>query len=435
MQKSKYNIFSKIHNSDSYYIVNSLSGNADILDKEEAERYQNNKLEDVSVWIEKGYLVNPDEEQKIYKQKYLNFIDDRDSDEIQIFFVATYGCNFACSYCYQESYTNAAQKLTTKIIDSFFNYVTTEFAGRQKYVTLFGGEPLLPGDEYKKQLQYFINKCIENDLELAIVTNGYFLEEYIPLFEKVKIREIQVTLDGVGDIHNNRRPLKGGRKTFDKIVKGIDAALKNEITINLRAVVDKENLKDLPNLSRFAIERGWTSSARFKTQLGRNYELHTCQVNNKKLYGRVELYLDLYEMIKENPEIIKFHKPAFSISKFLFENGEVPPPLFDSCPGCKTEWAFDYTGTIYSCTATVGKKDEVLGTYYPQITKNNDIIAEWEERDVLSIKECKNCSLQLVCGGGCASIAKNKSGELHSPDCRPVKELLEMGIDLYSNLN
>lgn len=148
----------------------------------------------------------------------------------------------------------------------------------------------------------------------------------------------------------------------------------------------------------------------------------------------VELYLDLYELIKENPEIIQFHKPAYSISKFLFENGEVPPPLFDACPGCKTEWAFDYTGTIYSCTATVGKKEEVLGTYYPGIKKNKDVIAEWEERDVLSIDECKSCSLQLVCGGGCASIAKNQSGELHSPDCRPVKELLEMGIDLYSTL-
>jgi len=34
--------------------------------------------------------------------------------------------------------------------------------------------------------------------------------------------------------------------------------------------------------------------------------------------------------------------------------------------------------------------------------------------------------LALACGGGCGSVSKNKSGLLHSPDCRPVKELLEI---------
>ena len=72
-------------------------------------------------------------------------------------------------------------------------------------------------------------------------------------------------------------------------------------------------------------------------------------------------------LIRQHPAILQFHKPAYSVSKFLFENGELPDPLFDSCPGCKTEWAFDYTGRIYSCTATVGKPGEELGTFYPEV--------------------------------------------------------------------
>ena len=61
-----------------------------------------------------------------------------------------------------------------------------------------------------------------------------------------------------------------------------------------------------------------------------------------------------------------------------------------------------------------------------------DLIEEWEERDVLSISECTNCSVRLACGGGCAAIAKSRTGKLHSPDCRPIKELLELGISLYN---
>jgi uncharacterized protein len=143
------------------------------------------------------------------------------------------------------------------------------------------------------------------------------------------------------------------------------------------------------------------------------------------------MFKDLYDMIRKHSEILEFHKPAFSIAKYLFENGKLPDPLFDACPGCKTEWAFDYTGSIYSCTATVGKKEEKIGTFYPNVWLDESKVEEWEERDILSIEKCKDCSIQLACGGGCASIAKNTCGNLLSPDCRPVKELLELGISLY----
>jgi len=88
----------------------------------------------------KGYLMDPDEEARIYRQKYLDFIDSRDKDEIQLFFITNYSCNFACSYCYQDQYNNPRQELSIELIDSFFRYIQSEFAGRKKYITVFGGE-------------------------------------------------------------------------------------------------------------------------------------------------------------------------------------------------------------------------------------------------------------------------------------------------------
>jgi uncharacterized protein len=434
LSKSKHNIVSKIADSNEYFIVNLLSGNADVLTAEEYQNYVNNSF-DAEMYSAKGYLVDEAEEKKAYKNKYLDFIDARDSDEIQLFFVPTYACNFNCSYCYQSGYeTNPSYTVDNELVDSFFNYINLEFEGRKKYITLFGGEPLLGGTSSKKFLQYFINKCNESKLDLAIVSNGFLLKDYIPILKEASIREIQITLDGPKEIHNKRRPVKSGADSFDVISEGIDLALQNQLPINLRAVVDKENIDSLPELAEYAIDKGWTKSPYFKTQLGRNYELHYCQSEQGKLYSRLSMYQDIYKLIKQNPNFIEFHKPAYSIAKFLFENGELPDPLFDACPGAKTEWAFDYTGTIYSCTATVGKKGESLGTFFPEVSKHEDLIEEWQERDVLSIDKCKTCSLQLACGGGCGSMAKNYNGSLHSEDCRPVKELLELGIGLYSTL-
>jgi uncharacterized protein len=438
MRYSKYNIFSKIRDSENYFIINLLTGNADILTGSDAEKIEairkgepGSGEEILNELTEKGYLIEEPEEIRLYRSRYLDFLDSREKDEIQIFLVTNYSCNFACTYCYQDQYNNPHLELSNEIIDAFFGYVRKEFAGRKKYITVFGGEPLLGSPKQKELISYLLKKSVESDLEISFVTNGYSLEEYSDILKTGKIREVQVTLDGTESVHNNRRFLKGGEGTFSRIVRGIDSCIDNNIDVNLRMVADKENINNLPDLAQFAIDKGWTKSPHFKTQIGRNYELHHCQSSPDMLFDRVSLFESIFELTKKHPQIQEFYKPAYSVAKFLSENGELPDPLFDACPACKTEWAFDYTGQIYSCTATVGKSDESLGTFYPEVSRKSDVIDQWEKRDVTAIPECKECSVQLACGGGCGSVAKNRTGKICSTDCRPVKELLELGFSAY----
>ena len=432
MYFSKHNIFSKIKDSDNYFILNPLTGQADLLDEKSANHIKNGEYDKVEGFMESGYMITKEDEDKLYKAKYLDFLDGREEDEVQIFLAPWYTCNFSCSYCFQDEYTNPKEMMTPEMVDSFFAYLKETFAGRSYYVTIFGGEPLMSGAKPKELIDYIVKKSAENNIEISVVTNGYYLEEYVEILNQAHVREVQVTIDGMGEVHNVRRPLKGKNdETFDTIIAGVDKTLEAQIPINLRMVVDRENVDELPKLADFAVEKGWTKNPLFKTQLGRNYELHHCQKDNERLFSRVSMYSYIYEQIKKYPNILEFHKPAYSISKFIAENGEMPEPLFDSCPGAKTEWAFDYTGRIYSCTATVGKVGEELGTYFPEVSLKEDIIEEWEDRDVTTIEKCKDCNLQLACGGGCASISFNETGKIISPNCRPITELLEMGISVY----
>ncbi len=427
---SKHNIIVPIADSENYFIVNPLHKSADIISADEVEKL-NNGLDPQGEFAQRGYLVDEAKEKRAFKLAYLDFTEKREDDETQLFFVPNYSCNFACSYCYQEGYNPVQKVVSTDVIDAFYDYIKTEFAGRRKYITIFGGEPLLPGENQRTMIAHILKRANETKLDIAIVTNGYTLASYVDLLKTASIREIQVTLDGTQEVHDGRRYLKGKQPTFDKIVEGIDACLAANININLRMVVDKENLSNLADLSRFAIDKGWTKSPYFKTQIGRNYELHFCNSTPEKLYDRATLYKHMYELLKEHPYIAEFYKPAFSIAKYIAENEELPTALFDSCPACKTEWAFDFTGTIYSCTATVGNKGDELGTFYPTVTKNNQVIEEWQNRDITTIEKCKTCSVSLACGGGCASVAKNKNGHVNTPDCRPIKELLSLGAAYY----
>jgi len=438
---SKYNILFKIYNSNKYCIVNPLYQNADIISKQLYNNIIENKIPEkyYSLLLKKNYIIDPEEETIFFNNKYLEFLNNFHNDEIQIFFVPTYNCNFNCSYCYQKSYNsnyNPSLSLSKKIIDSFFTFINTNnnFINRKKYITLFGGEPLLTSNTYKKSIEYIFSKTVENNLQLAIVTNGYNIVNYsnILKYYHSNIREIQVTLDGTEKTHNIRRKLKSGKGSFSKIIDGINFCLDNNIPVNLRIVIDKENIDNLVELSMFAEFQNWTSNPLFKTQLGRNYELHSCYYKSDLLFNRLQFHINIYNIIKKHPHFLEFHKPDFSISKYLFENNQLPSPLFDSCPACKNEWAFDYTGRIYSCTATVGKKDEELGRFFPSVTLNTKYIQELQNRDICSIPQCKNCNISLICGGGCFAIAKNNTGNIYSPDCRPIKDIMSMGFDIYN---
>ena len=130
MYFSKHNIFSKIKDSENFFIVNLLTGNADIVNQDDAAKIidlRSNKSfvndDFVNELIEKGYLADEKEESKLFRSKYLDFLDSRDDDEIQLFFVPNYSCNFACSYCYQDEYAPSKGQLTNEIIDSFFIYI------------------------------------------------------------------------------------------------------------------------------------------------------------------------------------------------------------------------------------------------------------------------------------------------------------------------
>ena len=83
---SKHNIFSRIYQSNNYLIAKLLTGNADILDPEEAKNIQN-FLSGKSIPVdlekalqEKQYLLDETSEKKLFNQKYLDFIDSRDQE-------------------------------------------------------------------------------------------------------------------------------------------------------------------------------------------------------------------------------------------------------------------------------------------------------------------------------------------------------------------
>jgi uncharacterized protein len=383
-------------------------------------------------------VASAEEDETLFAQAYSDYLGELDQTPTQLVVVPTLGCNLHCTYCYQAPF----EAETTGLIDeptlaALFRYVDRYHAAEtpKPYLTLFGGEPLIDRSQNRARIEQLLEGARARNLEVAVVTNGYDLGAFVDLLAKGPIREVQVTLDGPEQVHDARRRHVTGTGTFQRVVAGMEAAMASGLAVNLRVVVDRDNLDSLVELARLAQDKGWLGLGdhRFKTQVGRNYELFGCAAGQKRdsLLDRLELWTRFARLVHDYPELGHFYRPRFHGIRHLSETGEFSPPNFDACPATKKEWAFGPDGYLYGCTATVGHPEFRLGTYAPEILRDEAAIARFRDRSVFTIPACTRCDLAPVCGGGCGALAWRAHGETLAPDCRPARELLALGVAYY----
>jgi uncharacterized protein len=379
-----------------------------------------------------------DEDRALRAEAWAAWVDEVEKTPTQLVVVPTFGCNLRCTYCYQEPFDPTGGGLVApEVVDAFFAWVDLRHAADapRPYLTLFGGEPLVDAPAHHDRLRRYLEGARARKMQVAAVTNGYDLEAFAGELSAGPVKEVQVTLDGPEAVHDLRRPHGSGRGSFARAARGVDALVAAGVPVNLRVVVDRDNVDHLPALARLAGERGWLDlpESRFKTQIGRNYELFGCASGQRReaLFDRVALWARFAELAAAHPDLRRFHLPRLHGARHLAENGELPVPNLDACPAAKKEWAFAPDGGLYGCTATVGNPRYRLGSYWPRLDLDDAAVETWRTRNVETIERCRTCDVAAVCGGGCGALADAQGLGVHGPDCRPVKELLGIGALHY----
>jgi len=443
---SRTAILAPVPGSDQVLLVQPLSGQAALLEHAKASALEGLSrggalppdLPEATL-REAGFVVDSeDQDRALLAEAWAAWSEEAEKTPTQLIVVPTFGCNLRCTYCYQEVFDPSARGLIApEVIDAFFHFVDERFAAESQrpYLTLFGGEPLVDTPAHHDRLRRFLEGAKARGMKVAAVTNGYDLAAFAEALAGGAVKEIQITLDGPPAVHDARRPHGTGVGTFDRAVRGVEALVAAGVPVNLRVVVDRENVEHLPALARIAQEKGWLDlpENRFKTQIGRNYELFGCasQQRREALFDRVSLWTRFAELAAANPALRRFHLPRFHGIRHLAESGELPVANFDACPAAKKEWAFSPDGGLYGCTATVGNPKYRLGRFWPTLELDDAAIAPWRARNVTTIEKCRTCEVATVCGGGCGALADAQGHGVGGPDCRPVKELYGIGARFY----
>jgi len=136
----------------------------------------------------------------------------------------TMGCNFDCPYCFEDHY---AGKMSGQVQDDVVALAERmlEASGSSRLdINWFGGEPLLACDVIESLSERLMTLARERGgtYSAGIITNGYLLtQEIIDMLARCKVESAQITLDGLGAVHDVTRHLVGGGPTFERIAANL----------------------------------------------------------------------------------------------------------------------------------------------------------------------------------------------------------------------
>lgn len=147
--------------------------------------------------------------------------------ELTITIGLTFACNFNCKYCIQKENYSERNSITQNKADIILAWVEDAISSKTEClnVNYFGGEPTLNIEMLYYLSERFSNLCTKKGITYyqQIVTNGYALnEEKLKQLQNLGLHDYQITLDGLAEVHNNRRS-----RTFDSFSRIVD----NIITI------------------------------------------------------------------------------------------------------------------------------------------------------------------------------------------------------------
>ena len=165
----------------------------------------------------------------------------------------TMACNFDCPYCFEK---HTPGKMSAQIQDDVIGLAERmlDASGAKKLqVTWFGGEPLLAMDAIEALSRRLMELADRKNAvyEAEIVTNGYLLDQKnAGLLRRCKVNIYQITLDGIGVLHDMTRHLAGGGPTFERITENL-RQVKIEGTVNIRHNVYAGNRTEANQLRAF----------------------------------------------------------------------------------------------------------------------------------------------------------------------------------------
>lgn len=386
--------------------------------------------------LERGHLTewSPDEERQIVA------ILAQDAHAAMVrrpsfMIVPNLDCNYRCTYCFERPLQNTLKSAGAQIshqngnvvmryeqvvhaLDAIAQLRAEQGLNQSGQIILYGGEPL--DRRNMEVVKTIVHQGIARGIFFAAITNGHDLDAYVDVLGRGKIEQVQISIDGLKEIHDKRRIFVGRDSSFDRIVANIHRAIsETDVEIQIRSHVDPDNIALFSELVDFFAEQGWLDHPQIIIYGNTVYE--------RRSDGGVASRIGVSDIDRALSDDARRARNIYTSAPEVHAERSILPALVNGervklkgtyCGANTGNYIFAPDGSIYACWESVGKNCSRIGTYDstgPLLDAR--ATARWFGRSIATLPTCQTCAFALVCGGGCAQYAEYEKGTLYASYC------------------
>ena len=341
-------------------------------------------------------------------------------------------CNLDCDYCFflskEQMYAGSGFRMPDDVLAAYLGGLLDAHRGADEVVVAFqGGEPTLMGLD-------FFARVVELERQLAapgqrvlntLQTNATLLDDDWGEFLAENGFLVGISIDGPAELHDAYRRDKGGKPTFDRVVRGLRAMQRHDVEWNSLTTVNAANeehglevyrflrddlgarhLQFIPVVERATpellplVEDGW--GGRPGRPMYRQ-EGHLVTQRSVSSSGHGRFLVEVFdEWLRHDVGEVFVQAFDTALAAWL---GMSEVGLCVHAETCGRSLALEHNGDVYSCdhfvepTYKVGNLAD--GRTLLQIVDSPEQVAFGAaKRDGLP-PQCRRCEMRFACNGGC----------------------------------
>jgi radical SAM protein with 4Fe4S-binding SPASM domain len=335
-------------------------------------------------------------------------------------------CNLKCRHCYSDSVEQAApDELSTEeafhLVDDLSNWGIG-------LLIIDGGEPLC-----REDLLDIVRYASSKNIRTTIGSNGTLIDEAMARkMIDAGVMAVAISVDGAdAETHDSFRGVEGA---FEQTMRGIEACRNAGLPFQLNMVVRKDNLSQLNDMLRLAVNLGANAAEVFDlVAAGRAKD--ECKDLVLSLEERKSVMEQLARAQEDYPLIIRV--PGCPMYPLILQEKDIkpkhfPPEMLQRIPyygrGCAAGMPMGYimvisNGDVNPCMLLQVNLGNIREQSITSIWESSPELIKLRNRDLLK-GECGVCNYKLTCSG-CRGRAYEETGDMMEtdPGCWMVSEV------------
>ena len=352
-------------------------------------------------------------------------------------------CNLDCEYCFFLSkemlYPGSRFRMAEELQENYIRQLLEAHSRVPEVVVAWqGGEPTMMGLDFFRRSVELERKYARPGQRIlnTMQTNGTLLTGEWGQFLKENDFLVGISIDGPQQMHDAYRVDKGGKPTFDRVMRGLDVLKRHKVDWNVLTTIHAVNgdhggqvyrfLRDdlgatfiqyIPIIERATPETlaiadaGWGSGVHGRPLYIQDGSLITHRSVRPEQYGR--FMIDVFEeWVRRDIGEVYVQTFDTALASWFGEGGG----MCIHAETCGDQLALEHNGDLYSCDHFV-EPGYLLGnigdrTMLELVDLPQQRTFGQDKRDTLN-RFCRECDVRFACQGGCPKdrFATAPSGE------------------------